>query len=77
MSIGMTQSTPPEPTWDDVYAAIGREVWRLAPQDFQDAHHRDLTFLTCWQNIMEAVQNGIYAVAVLPDEEPAVQGEPC
>lgn len=52
-----------EPTWDDVYAAIGREVWRLAPQDFQDAGHRDLVFGTCWQNIMEAVYRGLEKVA--------------
>ena len=53
-----------EPTWDDVWAAIGREVWTLAPQDFQDAGHRDLVFGTCWQNIMEAVQRGLENVAV-------------
>lgn len=71
----MTQPNPPaeteaadELTWEDVWAAIGREVWKLAPQDFQDAGHRDLVFGTCWQNIMEAVHNGIVAVAALPDE---------
>lgn len=61
--------TPPELTWEEVWAAIGREVWKLAPQDHQDSGHRDLTFLTCWQSIMEAVHNGIVAVAALPDEE--------
>lgn len=51
-----------EPTWEDVWAAIGVEVWKLTPQDYQDSGHRDLTFLTCWQNVMEAVARGIEAV---------------
>lgn len=71
------EATSTEPTWEDVWAAIGREVWKLAPQDHQDSGHRDLTFLTCWQNIMWAVQNGIEAVAVLPaEDEPQRDGTP-
>jgi len=50
-----------EPTWDDVYAAIGSEIWKLAPQTHRDAGHRDLTFTANWQNIMAAVENGITA----------------
>ncbi|MEU8334714.1 hypothetical protein [Micromonospora tulbaghiae] len=57
-------------TWEDVWAAIGVEVWKLAPQDFQAAGHRDIKFLTNWQDIMHAVQEGILAAAGLPDEEP-------
>lgn len=52
----------PGPTWEEVWGAIGVEIWKLAPQDYQDSGHRDLTFLTCWQNIMDAVRDGIEAV---------------
>ncbi|QKW15474.1 hypothetical protein [Verrucosispora sp. NA02020] len=68
----MTNPTAPaaeELTWEDVCAAIGREVWKLAPQDHQDSGHRDIKFLTNWQDIMQAVQNGIEAAAALPDED--------
>ncbi|MER7331796.1 MULTISPECIES: hypothetical protein [unclassified Micromonospora] len=68
----MTRTSQPaeqEITWDDVWAAIGREVWKIAPQDHQDSGHRDICFTTCWQNIMYAVEQGILAVAALPDED--------
>ncbi len=60
-------SATDELTWEDVWAAIGREVWKLAPQDHQDSGHKDITFLTNWQDIMHAVDQGIRAVAALPD----------
>lgn len=53
----------PGPTWGEIWAAVGAEVWKLAPQDYQDSGHRDLTFLVCWQNVMEAVENGLATVA--------------
>ncbi|MEU7170216.1 hypothetical protein ABZ949_01840 [Micromonospora tulbaghiae] len=60
-----------ELTWEDVWAAIGVEVWKLAPQEEQNSGNRDIKFLTNWQDIMHAVQEGILAAAGLPDEDEA------
>jgi hypothetical protein len=62
------EQKPVELTWEDVWAAIGREVWKLAPQEYQNSRHRDIAFPVCWQNIMEAVHSGIVEVADLADE---------
>lgn len=47
------------PTWDDVFAEIGAEFWKLAPKEFADSGHRDLKFLTNWQDLMAAVDNAV------------------
>lgn len=58
-----------ELTWDEVYDAIYTEVWKLAPQDFQEFAHRDWVFHTCVQNIMHAVQVGIDKAIAIEDDQ--------
>ena len=51
-----------EPTWDDVLSAVGREFWKLAPQEFQESGHKDLVFRTTWQDLMYAVETAVDSV---------------
>lgn len=49
----------PGPSLEEIWGAVGVEVWKLAPQEYQDSGHRDLKFLTNWQDIMGAVHGGL------------------
>lgn len=46
--------------WDQILAAIGEEFWRLAPSWIVTSAHRDITFLVTWQDLMAAVERGIF-----------------
>lgn len=49
------------PTWNDFFAEIAEEFWKLAPPSFAEAAHNDLGFSVCHQNLMIAVRDAVDA----------------
>ncbi len=47
------------PTLDEILSLIGQRLWTLAPAEYQEAAHRDLTFDMTWQDVMQVVGDGL------------------